>query len=101
MILEKMLAKDDISIKDKFDTLTTEQQIELLNEIETQRNSFKESIIVAETKIKSLQENKENILKELKDKYKLNSIDEAEKKIAELNGEIISALTDFVEAQTD
>lgn len=101
MILEKMLVKDDISIKDKFDTLTTEQQIELLNEIETQRNSFKESIIVAETKIKSLQENKENILKELKDKYELNSIEEAEAKIAELNGEIVQALTEFVEAQTD
>lgn len=99
MILEKILVKDDVSIEDKFNSLTTDQQIELLNEIETQRNSFKESKIVAETKIKSLNESKEKVLKELKDTYKLDSIDDAEKKIAELNGEIISALTDFVEAQ--
>lgn len=99
MILEKILVKDNISIEDKFNSLTTDQQIELLNEIETQRNSFKESKIVAETKIKSLNESKEKVLKELKDTYKLDSIDDAEKKIAELNGEIISALTDFVEAQ--
>ncbi len=99
MILEKILVKDNVSIEDKFNSLTTDQQIELLNEIETQRNSFKESKIVAETKIKSLNESKEKVLKELKDTYKLDSIDDAEKKIAELNGEIISALTDFVEAQ--
>ena len=101
MILEKILVNDGTSMDDKFNTLTTEQQIELLNEIETKTNEFKEKKLVAETKIKSLQENKENILKELKDKYELNSIEEAEAKIAELNGEIVQALTEFVEAQTD
>lgn len=101
MILEKILVNDGTSMDDKFNTLTTEQQIELLNEIETKTNEFKEKKLVAETKIKSLQEGKEKILEELKTKYELNSIEEAEAKIAELNGEIVQALTEFVEAQTD
>ena len=111
MILEKILVNDGTSMDDKFNTLTTEQQIELLNEIETKTNEFKEKKLVAETKIKSLQEGKEKILEELKTKYgdnsrgkednMYNSIEEAEAKIAELNGEIVQALTEFVEAQTD
>ena len=101
MILEKILVNDGTSMDDKFNTLTTEQQIELLNEIETKTNEFKEKKLVAETKIKSLQEGKEKILEELKTKYELNSIEEAEAKIAELNGEIVQALTEFVEAQVD
>lgn len=101
MILEKILVNDGTSMDDKFNTLTTEQQIELLNEIETKTNEFKEKKLVAETKIKSLQEGKEKILEELKTKYELNSIEEAEAKIAELNGEIVQALTEFVEAQAD
>ncbi|MBQ2639219.1 MAG: hypothetical protein IJF92_00430 [Bacilli bacterium] len=100
MYIEKMLVNDGVSVEDKFNSLTSEQQIELLNEIQTQRDSFKESKIVAETKIKSLNDAKEKILQELKDKYKLDSIEEAEKKIAELNSEIISALNNFAEAQS-
>lgn len=99
MYIEKIIVNDGVSIDDKFNSLTTEQQIELLNEIENKTNEFKEKKIVAETKIKSLQENKEKILEELKTKYKIESIEEAEKKLAELNGEIISALTEFAEAQ--
>ena len=100
MYIEKMLVNDGVSVEDKFNSLTSEQQIELLNEIQTQRDSFKEIKIVAETKIKSLNDAKEKILQELKDKYKLDSIEEAEKKIAELNSEIISALNNFAEAQS-
>lgn len=99
MILQNIIAKDEKTIEEKFNSLTSEQQIELLNEIQAQRDSFKESKIVAETQIKSLQESKDKILETLKKDYNLESIEEAEKKISELNGEIISALTDFAETQ--
>ena len=99
MILQNIIAKDDKSIEEKFNSLTSEQQIELLNEIQAQRDSFKESKIVAETQIKSLQESKDKILETLKKDYNIESIEDAEKKISELNGEIISALTDFAETQ--
>lgn len=98
MYIEKILAKDGLSISDKFNSLTAEQQLQLLNEIQVQRDSFKESKIVAETRIKSLQETKDKVLEKLKE-YELNSIEEAENKVAELNDEIISALNDFAEAQ--
>lgn len=99
MILQNIIAKDDKTIEEKFNSLTSEQQIELLNEIQAQRDSFKESKIVAETQIKSLQESKDKILETLKKDYNIESIEDAEKKISELNGEIISALTDFAETQ--
>lgn len=100
MILQSIIAKDDKTIEEKFNNLTSEQQIELLNEIQAQRDSFKESKIVAETQIKSLQDSKNKILETLKKDYNLDSIEAAEKKIAELNGEIVSALTEFSESQT-
>lgn len=99
MILQNIIAKDEKTIEEKFNSLTSEQQIELLNEIQAQRDSFKESKIVAETQIKSLQESKDKILETLKKDYNIESIEDAEKKISELNGEIISALTDFAETQ--
>ncbi len=99
MILQNIIAKDGKTIEEKFNSLTSEQQIELLNEIQAQRDSFKESKIVAETQIKSLQESKDKILETLKKDYNIESIEDAEKKISELNGEIISALTDFAETQ--
>lgn len=101
MYIEKILANDGGSIDDKFNTLTSEEQIALMNEIQERRDKYNENKIVAETKIKSLQEDKEKILSNLKEKYKLESIEDAEKRIAELNGEIISALTEFAEAQSN
>lgn len=100
MILQSIIAKDDKTIEEKFNNLSAEQQIELLNEIQSQRDSFKESKIVAETQIKSLQDSRDKILETLKKDYNLDSIEAAEKKIAELNDEIVSALTEFAESQT-
>ncbi len=100
MILQNIIAKDDKTIEEKFNNLSAEQQIELLNEIQSQRDSFKESKIVAETQIKSLQDSRDKILETLKKDYNLDSIEAAEKKIAELNDEIVSALTEFAESQT-
>ncbi len=97
MLLDTLLLKDGTSIEDKFKRLTSEQHIELLNEINQKRDSLKESKIVAETKIKTLEENKTKLLNDLKEKYGINNIEEAETKIAELNDEIISALNNFAE----
>lgn len=97
MQLEKLLLDDGRTVKDKFSELTSEQQIELLNEINQKRDSLKESKIVAETNIKNLEEHKAKLLAELKDTYGINSVEEAESKIAELNGEIISVLNDFAQ----
>ena len=44
-----------------------------------------------------MQEQESMLLNNLKEKYNINSIEEAETKIAELSDEIISALTNFAE----
>lgn len=99
MYIEKIINgnKSKADIKYEFDSLTNEQVMVLLNEIKTQKDSLKESVIVNETKIKTLEERQNEILKELKEKYQINSLEEANVKMSELNDEIISALSKFSE----
>ena len=97
MYLEKLITQDGRDIEEKFKELTNEQQISLMDEIKAQKDSLDKSKIVAETNLNSLKDKKEDILKELKDSYGLNSIEEAENKVNEINDEIISALKEFAE----
>lgn len=97
MYLEKIISNDGRTVEDKFKELTNEQQIHLMDEIKAQKDSLEKTKIVAETNLTSLKEKKVDILKELKDSYGLNSIEEAENKVNEINDEIISALTEFAE----
>ena len=97
MYLEKIVGNDGRTIEDKFKELNNEQQIRLMDEIKAQKDSLEKTKIVAETNLTSLKEKKVDILKELKDSYGLNSIEEAENKVNEINDEIISALTEFAE----
>lgn len=97
MYLEKIIGNDGITVEDKFKELTNEQQMHLMDEIKAQKDSLEKTKIVAETNLTSLKEKKVDILKELKDSYGLNSIEEAENKVNEINDEIISALTEFAE----
>ena len=97
MYLEKIIGNDGRTVEDKFKELTNEQQMHLMDEIKAQKDSLEKTKIVAETNLTSLKEKKVDILKELKDSYGLNSIEEAENKVNEINDEIISALTEFAE----
>lgn len=97
MILEKFLLKDGVSIEEKFKALNSEDHATLLSEINQKREQLKEEKIVNETQLKTLQEQESMLLNNLKEKYNINSIKEAETKIAELSDEIISALTNFAE----
>ena len=97
MYLERIVAQDGKTVEDKFNELSNEQQISLMDEIKNQKDLLSKSKIVAETNLTSLKEKKEDILKELKDSYGLNSIEEAENKVNEINDEIISALKEFAE----
>lgn len=97
MYLEKIISNDGRTVEDKFKELTNEQQMHLMDEIKAQKDSLEKTKIVAETNLASLKEKKVDILKELKDSYGLNSIEEAENKVNEINDEIISALTEFAE----
>lgn len=97
MILEKFLLKDGVSIEEKFKALNSEDHATLLSEINQKREQLKEEKIVNETQLKTLQEQESMLLNNLKEKYNINSIEEAETKIAELSDEIISALTNFAE----
>lgn len=97
MYLEKIIGNDGRTVEDKFKELTSEQQMHLMDEIKAQKDSLEKTKIVAETNLTSLKEKKVDILKELKDSYGLNSIEEAENKVNEINDEIISALTEFAE----
>lgn len=97
MILEKFLLKDGVSIEEKFKVLNSEDHATLLSEINQKREQLKEEKIVNETQLKTLQEQESMLLNNLKEKYNINSIKEAETKIAELSDEIISALTNFAE----
>lgn len=97
MYLEKIIGNDGRTVEDKFKELTNEQQMHLMDEIKAQKDSLEKTKIVAETNLTSLKEKKVDILNELKDSYGLNSIEEAENKVNEINDEIISALTEFAE----
>lgn len=97
MYLEKIIGNDGRTVEDKFKELTNEQQMHLMDEIKAQKDSLEKTKIIAETNLTSLKEKKVDILKELKDSYGLNSIEEAENKVNEINDEIISALTEFAE----
>ena len=94
MYLEKLLTQPE-HLKENFDKLNNEEKSALVEEIKAQKDSLEKSKIVAETEIKSLESRREELLKELKDKFNLDSIESAEKKMQELNDEVVSALEEF------
>lgn len=97
MYLEKLIFRDGRTVEEKFNELDSNQQMALMEEIKKQKDMLKESKIVAETEMKSLEDKKNEILNELKEKYNLESIEDAQKKVDELNKEIVQSLTEFAE----
>lgn len=98
MYLELVTKKSDRTVKERYEELSDEQKLVLVEEAKKLKEDLKEKLIVTQTKQKSLLEEKEKLEKTLLEEYNIKSEEDIVNKIAELNGEIISALTEYSNA---
>lgn len=98
MYLALVTNNSDKTVKERYEALSDEQKLALVEEVKKYKEELKEQLIVTQTKQKSLEEEKEKLEATLLNEFGVKTEEEITDKIAKLNDEIVLALEEFSKA---